>query len=330
MNHYKALGMSFLAMLVIVTVPAAYAQNTRSWVASFGSDINDCTRPSPCRTFGRAIAVSNAGAEVVVMDSAGYGPFTIDKAITIVAPAGVHAAIAPTSGDAITINSGITGAVILRGLYLNGQGAVNGIVHNGNNNLYVESCVVNGFTDSGVRFALGTTSNFFVADSTIRNNGGSGIRWFGSSPGRGVIEHCRLEGNGGSGLFIQGGGNFIVRNTVAARNGNNGFLVSANGASLDITDSAAAHNGTVGFYASSSGTSGANMHLEKCLASGNQFGIYADASSGTATVRVSNSVITNNTNGVFAGAGGSVQSRVNNTLESNGSFNTIPATYTAK
>jgi len=331
MNRYKALGMSLLAMVVMAAVPAAYAQNTRSWVASFGSDLNDCTRPSPCRTFGRAIAVSNAGAEVVVMDSAGYGPFTIDKAITIVAPAGVHAAIAPTTGNAITINSGITGAVILRGLYLNGQGASNGILHLGNNDLFVENCIVNGFTNTGVYFTSGTTPNFFVADSTIRNNGVIGIRWQGSSPGRGVIDHCRLEGNGGNGLYIQGGGNFTVRNTVAARNGDHGFLVEADGASLDITDSAAANNGGAGFFAYSTGTSGANMHLERCLTSSNSSGIAAGGNLGTGTVRVSNAVITNNTFvGVSSQPGGSIQSRGNNTLESNANNNTFSASYTAK
>ena len=120
-----------------------------------------------------------------------------------------------------------------------------------------------------------------------------------------------------------------MRNTVAARNAAHGFQIDANGASLDITDSAA-HNGNVGFRAFSEGTSGVNMHLERCLASGNSFGIYAYASSGTGTVRVSNSVITNNTSGVFVQTGGSIQSRGNNTLESSGINNTFPATYTAK
>lgn len=80
----------------------------------------------------------------------------------------------------------------------------------------------------------------------------------------------------------------------------------------------------------STGTSGVNMHLERCQASRNDYGIYAEATSGTATVRVSNCIVTNNNNGVLAGTGGSIQSRGNNTLESNGSANTFPATYTAK
>src|SRR5436309_470243 len=111
----SSLMIYLLAICTFSTV--SEAQNTRSWVASFGVDTNDCTRPAPCRTFGRAVTVSNPGAEVVVMDSAGYGPVTIDKAISIIAPPSVHAAIAPPSGDAITIATGIAFPVILRGLY---------------------------------------------------------------------------------------------------------------------------------------------------------------------------------------------------------------------
>jgi len=316
--------------LSLIIAAAAEAQSVRTWVSANGVDNSQCSRSNPCRTFAAAIAAVNANGEVVVLDSAGYGPVTIDKAVTIVAPAGVHAAIAPTTGNAITINSGITGAVILRGLYLNGQGASNGISHFGDNDLFVESCVVNGFTNHGVLFNSGTTSGFFLVDSTMRNNGLRGILWLGSFPGRGVIEHCRLEGNGGYGVQIQGGGNFTVRNTIAARNGSSGFFVFANGAGVDITDSAAVNNGDSGFFAYSSGTSNVNVHLERCLASRNEFGINALADSGTATVRVSNCVITNNTAGVIADPGGSIQSRGNNTLESNGSGNTFPASYTAK
>ncbi|SRR6266568_1141856 len=118
--------MKRIFFLLVMIAATLNAQNTRSWVASPGLDTNDCTRPNPCRTFDRAISVSNDGAEVVVMDSAGYGPTTIFKAIQIIAPRGVHAAIAPTTGTAIQVApSG--GTVVLRNLYLNSQGAATGI-----------------------------------------------------------------------------------------------------------------------------------------------------------------------------------------------------------
>src|SRR5206468_1189869 len=185
----------------------------RSWVASFGVDTNDCTRPAPCRTFGRAVTVSNPGAEVVVMDSAGYGPVTIDKAISIIAPPSVHAAIAPPSGDAITIATGIAFPVILRGLYLNGQGGTIGIVQQGNNDLHVERCVINGFSGGGIVFQTAVQPHFFINDTTISNNDGHGILWQGGAPGGGTIDHCRLERNSGSGLAIESGGDITIRDT---------------------------------------------------------------------------------------------------------------------
>jgi hypothetical protein len=69
------------------------------------------------------------------------------------------------------------------------------------------------------------------------------------------------------------------------------------------------------------------MHLERCRASRNGYGIIADVVSGTATVRVSNRVITNNDEGI---SGSTIPSRGNSTLENNGSGNTFPASYTAK
>jgi len=314
-----------------VMIPAgAQAQSVRTWVSANGVDNSQCSRSSPCRTFSAAISAVNADGEVVVLDSAGYGPVTIDKGVTILAPAGVHAAIAPTAGNAITINSGITGAVILRGLYLNGQGATNGIRHLGNNDLFVDGCVVNGFNADGIVFEIGTTPQFSIVASTMRSNGDCGIEWFGSSPGRGVVEHSRLENNGFSGLCVESSGNITVRDTTAALNGASGIYLVTNAAGVDITDSAAVNNGDFGFYAQSNGTSGVNMHLERCLSSRNNTGIRSEASSGTATIRVSNCLITNNGAGVTAGTGGSIQSRGNNTLENNVSGNTFPASYTAK
>jgi hypothetical protein len=314
--------------LALIIPAAGNAQSVRTWVSANGVDNSQCSRSSPCRTFSAAISAVNADGEVVVLDSAGYGPVTIDKAVTIVAPPGVHAAIAPTAGNAVTINSGISGAVILRGLYLNGQGATEGISHLGSNTVFVESCVINGFVGRGIVFGSTTTPSFAIAGTAIRGNL-HGIRWLGSSPGGGVIEHSRLEGNSGDGLLIQGTGTFSVIHTVAANNGGRGFMLF-NDAALDITNSAAVNNGSQGFGAAGVSSAGATMHLERCLASANNIGVRSEAPGGPATVRVSNCTIANNATGVQAASGSTIQSRGNNTLESNGSGNTFAATYTAK
>src|SRR5437588_4320512 len=137
-------------LLSILICMSALAQNNRSAVSLTGSDAATCTVPDPCRTFDVAISKTNAGGEVIVLSSAGYGPFTVNKSVSIISPPAYHAALAPASGDAITVNVD-NAVVVLRGLTLNGSfGGVNGITFTGgatasNTRLYVENCVISGF-----------------------------------------------------------------------------------------------------------------------------------------------------------------------------------------
>jgi hypothetical protein len=91
-----------------------------------------CGVGSPCRTFAYALTQTNAGGEIAVLDTAGYGIVTINKALSIVNSGGVEAGIGVTSGGtAITINAGSADTVGLRGLTLEGAGiGQNGIVFN--------------------------------------------------------------------------------------------------------------------------------------------------------------------------------------------------------
>src|SRR5580692_6131447 len=84
----------------------AQAQRDRVFVASYGSDSNTCTFGSPCKTFQNAVNVVAAGGEVTAIDSAGFGPVNINKAVTITSPNGVEAGIAAGMGaDAIDITA---------------------------------------------------------------------------------------------------------------------------------------------------------------------------------------------------------------------------------
>ena len=99
-----------------VCAAPAYAGGARSFVSGGGTDAGTCERTAPCRTFGYAITQTNAKGEVVALDSSGYGPVTITKAISLIAPKGVHAGISPSSGDAITVAAGTSDHVVLRNL----------------------------------------------------------------------------------------------------------------------------------------------------------------------------------------------------------------------
>src|SRR5262252_4604757 len=132
-------------LFLVLHAPASLAQVQRTYVSGLGSDANPCTRTAPCRTFTQAISQTNAGGEIYVLDTAGYGPFAINKALSVVAQ-GVTAGISVFSGDGIDINAGPSDTVILRGLTINNQGgAGNGIVFTSGLRLQVESCAVSGF-----------------------------------------------------------------------------------------------------------------------------------------------------------------------------------------
>ncbi len=67
------------------------------------------------------LAMTNAGGEIVVVNSGGYGPFSITQPVVLTA-IGIDAAVTRTASgqNAITINT--TGNVTLTGLNLNGGG----------------------------------------------------------------------------------------------------------------------------------------------------------------------------------------------------------------
>src|SRR5437667_3771599 len=134
------------AVMSLLFSAAIFAQNNRSAVSLSGSDLATCTVPDPCRTFNSAISRTNAGGEVIVLSSAGYGPCTINKSVSIISPPSYHAAIAPTSGDAVIVDVD-NAVVVLRGLTLNGSlGGATGVFFTGqsvtpsNTKLYVENC----------------------------------------------------------------------------------------------------------------------------------------------------------------------------------------------
>ena len=114
---------STAAVLFAFSLLPASAQNARSFVSAHGSDTAACTLVAPCRTFAAAFAATNAGGEVDVLDPAGYGALTINKAISIVNDGvGTAGVIVPSGGTGIIINAGPNDAVSLRGLSIEGAG----------------------------------------------------------------------------------------------------------------------------------------------------------------------------------------------------------------
>src|SRR5207253_7584077 len=321
--------------ILALTVSAVFGQNNRSAVSLTGSDMATCTVPDPCRTFDVAISKTNSGGEVVVLSTAGYGPFTVTKSVSIISPPAYHAAMAPTSGTAITVNApGAT--VVLRNLYLNSLGADTGVSIRSATIVHIEGLVVNYFGLNAVEITgmISGTAELFVKDVEIRDNGQSGVLL---SPASGnavaSIDHARLERNR-IGLAADSGVDVSIRDTVAARNieinfwfrnggalpplragveraiaadteGGLGFLAS-DGARVTIRNSAAVRNDE-GFR-SDSNISGVTteMMLDHCLAAENFAGGIISNNDGT-SIAVSNSLVARNYAGITAKANGTVR-----------------------
>jgi hypothetical protein len=220
--------------------------------AQYGNDANPCSVSLPCRTFGAAITAVAAGGEVVVLDSGGYGPFTVSKAVSVEAPSGVYAGISALSGNAIHVSAGSSDVVVLRGLTIYGLGSSsNGIKFTSGLTLHVERCVIENFFNQGVE-ANAPSSSTYVKDTISRQNGYGVI----FNQGQGSVDHSRFEGNNIAGVSVDGA-NVTVRDSVSATNGVSGFDAESLGSEdtvLNVYNSVSTGNGADGFYTFKGGT----------------------------------------------------------------------------
>ena len=127
----------------------AQAQATRTWVSGVGDDANPCSRTAPCKTFAGAIAVTAAGGEISVLDAGAYGSVAITKSISIINDYSGEAGILAAGVNGITITTGLTDVVVLRGLVITGdvgtKPGLNGISFTGGGALHVDKCLIKNF-----------------------------------------------------------------------------------------------------------------------------------------------------------------------------------------
>ncbi len=280
----RALRPVAVAALAVVAVHASAAQ--RTFVASNGNDLNACSITFPCRSFGRAITQTDVSGEIVALDSAGYGPVTVNKTVSIIAPPGIYAGISVFSGaDGIVVNGpGIR--VKLEGLSINGQGGARGINNLNSSLLSVVRCSVSNMALSGITSAV-AGSVVEITDTTAAKNGGQGLATFGAGT---TITVVRSQFN---------------------NNANGGILIG-NGAIASIADSVANANGTTGIQVSASAGSTTRASVSRSVVSGNSLdGATADgvAAGGTATLDIAQSTVQHNAGlGVGATSGGGTSS----------------------
>lgn len=219
------------AIIALVAFGAAYAVQ-RTFVASYGLTANvafSCSVAKPCRAFSEAIGVTSAHGEVIVLDSAGYGPVTITKSVAIIAPDGVYAGVTVSSGDGIVINAGASDVVKLRGLTINGQGGVNGIVAHSVGLLDVADVRVTGFSNRGLNFAA-ANGRLSVTGSEFADNTNAGLHAQAASGTATVTIHrSRFDHNALNGAVIATNVTGAIFDSVASNNGSTGFMIDAGG-----------------------------------------------------------------------------------------------------
>src|SRR5262245_6349593 len=268
-----------VAAICLPLIPASSfaAPQARTFVSSQGSDANLCLIASPCRTFQAALALTTAGGEIFVLNSANYGSLTITKAVTITSE-GAVAGVLATTGVGITINAGASDVINLRGLDIDGgKTGVTGIQFSSGSALNIQRSSIRGFTGSGINFAPTGASSLFVSDTMVSNNQGNGILVPGGAAAvKGALTRVTAIGNG-VGFFASGTGvTMTVADAVAS---NNSYGIGANAAAVMVRNSAV---------------------------SSNSVGIAADQN---AIVRVRQSTVTSNATGWPASTGGQTPSR---------------------
>jgi hypothetical protein len=273
------------------------AQATRTWVSGVGDDVNPCSRTAPCKTFAGAISKTAAGGEIDALDPGGFGSLTITKAITIDGGGGVVASVLASGTNGIVISAGVSDAVVLRNLSINGAGTTAGTDTRGikflsGASLVVEHCDVSNMAKRGI--SIESSTNGAVAtiiDTSVHGNTNNGIV---VNPPTGITNHVVLNNvrsvnNTAFGLGINVGSIVQVHDSVFSNNTGGGIL--ADNSTLDV-------NGT--------------------FVNGNGTGI---TSQNGATVRIAGTTVTGNTAGIAISGVSVVNSYGDNYINGNTSGN---------
>src|SRR5262245_9522318 len=279
---YRLLLVS-LALLIVASV--ANAQATRTWVSGVGDDVNPCSRTAPCKTFAGAISKTADGGEISVLDPGGFGAVTITKGIT-----------------------------------LNGEGTLAGILNAGTN---------------GIVVSIGAVSNKTVYIHGISINGAQsgldGIRILAvGTAGVVVVEHSWIYGQSSDGIEVNATANVILKvndvtfedetqdcmrlhttaGQVLATITNSRLQDCANGLEGNsnvrgVIANSVLSNGTNGVITTGSDST---FNLDDCVVSFWTTGLKTNNPGVAAHIRVSDSILAQNGTGLASSLGGTIDS----------------------
>lgn len=273
--------LSVSALLILGLASASQAQISRVFVGVNGNDLNDCLTPATaCRTLNSGIAKVDAGGEVIVIETGSYAGATITKSVKINVPSGAVA----FSALSLTINAGVNDVVVVRGATMKaltpGSGNAIDIVSAGS--VLIENCVIDGWA-RGVN--VGVAAKVDIKDTTFRGNT--------------------------NGVFVSAAASVSADQVRAIRNGVglSGAAFQASAGSVTIGRSLLAGNENGAVATGTSTLMISRSQITGQAANGMQV-------TGTATGRISDSIVSGNSVGLN-NAGTSLVSLGNNALSGN-------------
>lgn len=330
MRCFALVPVLLVAATSLLAPEAALGAGQRSFASTVGVDNPNCSIAQPCRSFAAAISGTSPGGEVIVLDSGGYGPATIAKSLSIVAPPGVYAGISVTSGSGITIQTASPGdRVVLDGLAITNQGSAgNGIDFAGGGVLEVLRTRIAGFDGAngvGLRFAPAANGQGRLRAADVRVSASkSGIRIEGgaslSNVVNAVLERVDSAGNG-EGLVGWDFSNIVAIDSSFTQNFPNGIAADTlfGAILLMACDRCNVSRNEHGMTSSGAGLSYI-VFSGSTIANNAQAGLRPGA--GT-EARIGATTISQNTIGIDNG-GGVVQSQGNNFVFGNASDGIAP------
>jgi hypothetical protein len=308
----RAFAILSAGLIMVGSSSAAWAQATRTWVSGVGDDANPCSRTAPCKTFAGAISKTAAGGEINCLDPAGYGTVTIIKSITIDCEDTQGSILASGASAGIIVN-GANVEVVIRGLSINGGSpgstGVLGIRFIQGASLTIDRVILTNFEQAasvGIRFEpSNANAELYVIDSIVANNSeGIRIQPTGTGSANVSLQNVQVTNNLNSGLLVNAQGNTGTGIRVLVNNSQ--FSGGLTGINVNVP----------------AGTTGVNMNIANSRIFRNTSdGLLGDGAS--MAVRVSNTVIGENGNGVRRLNSAVISSFGNNQLAGNGTDGTF-------
>jgi hypothetical protein len=313
------------ASACLLALGPANAAVQRTFVASYGFSANtafNCSIAYPCRAFSEALSATASGGEVIVLDSAGYGPATITQSVSIIAPPGVYAGISVSTGFGILINAaGIN--VALRGLAINGlsPSSSDGIRVGTAGSVEIDRCVITNVGGEGIY--VNSAAEVTVNNTVVRRISGDGITL---SPGvdRATLTDIRVEENPfGHGLYTNNVTTLTVIRSVFVKNGGSGVHVGRTDggkARATFSDSTISNNGSEGFdvFGNNSSRIEFNAARNEIIGNGNNGATFLVNSSALIAGLFTDNLISGNAaNGLLANEVGVTLTATGNTIGSN-------------